>query len=303
MYESGVDFIAQLDRDRPLRYPLRSGDLLLLLHIPKTAGTTLFDILCRRYKSKEIAKFGDRDVVKQLLATPRKQLEQYRLMRTHYDYSIYKFLPRKPVYITILRDPISRMVSLYKHIIRVESHDLHSEFVENDLTISDLVELPMSEKRFNNRQTNQIAGAVRGDSDALSTQARLEVAKAHLDEFAFFGLTERFVDSIVLLAFTFDWDPIKDFESLNVSPKNAKSEALSEEEREIILHHNQLDVKLYEHAYLLFGERIQKMKCKSKMQFKPRSRAGIRTLARKLIPLNSKRETIYLFIRRLVRGD
>ncbi|MEM6530850.1 MAG: hypothetical protein AAF653_21315, partial [Chloroflexota bacterium] len=89
----------------------------------------------------------------------------------------------------------------------------------------------------------------------------LATAKAHLDRFAFVGLTERFDDAVQLLYYTFAWLPRDIFADIRakVTPNRPAVADIPADLYELIVSHNQLDMALYEHATGIFERRYQYM--------------------------------------------
>jgi hypothetical protein len=84
---------------------------LCFLHIPKTAGTSISSILSYWYPDKLIFKGGDKlDYDKY----SKEELSEYRLYKGHIQY-IYANpnLPSDTSFVTLLREPIERVISLY----------------------------------------------------------------------------------------------------------------------------------------------------------------------------------------------
>lgn len=96
----------------PIPYILRPEDQLYFLHIPKTAGTTLISLLDLHFAPDEICPIQLDTKIHELI--PEK-IAHYRLIRGHLDYDFYKLLAKKPIYITMLRDPLERVISLYEY--------------------------------------------------------------------------------------------------------------------------------------------------------------------------------------------
>ncbi len=98
---------------------------LLLLHIPKTAGTAVRSALRRD-------PFTDRQVwlypgppgipLEHLLFLSESQLASLECLVGHFVYGFHKFLPGPSEYATILRHPVDRAISLYFHM-RAKSDD------------------------------------------------------------------------------------------------------------------------------------------------------------------------------------
>jgi hypothetical protein len=90
------------------------------------------------------------------------------------------------------------------------------------------------------------------DQDQWSPdQKHLKVAKSRLAQAAFFGITERFQDSLFLLSFIFGWPPIIDSLHLNGAPGSDRLADLDPKTIYLIQSRVDLDTKLYN-----FGQRF-----------------------------------------------
>src|SRR5690348_13333798 len=54
----------------------------------------------------------------ELWTTIPRDFSRYRLIRGHFGYSIHRILPKKPIFMTMLREPIERTISDYEHMKR-----------------------------------------------------------------------------------------------------------------------------------------------------------------------------------------
>ena len=96
-----------------LVYKLQNDDILYFLHIPKTAGTTFISIIDEHFDYESIFPGQRWD---QLLPKLPINFSKYRLVRGHFGYGIRQLLPKKPVYITMLRNPIEMVPSYHLQI-------------------------------------------------------------------------------------------------------------------------------------------------------------------------------------------
>jgi hypothetical protein len=229
---------------------LRSGDILFFLHIPKTAGTSFNAILTSQFAPEEICPFPYEGFTNALRQTPSEALMKYRLMQAHCKYSIFRLLPRPPIFITMLRDPIQRFISTYHHILRDSTHQLHKTVARGALPLHEFVKHSSSQIIHNQMVRRLASGA-----ESLGEQAQLEVAQSRLSEMAFFGLTERFEDSIKVLGGTFGWH-INTLPHLNAAPSKHTYAAISDEVLDDIRMANSLDAALYEFGKALFVKRF-----------------------------------------------
>jgi hypothetical protein len=93
------------------------------------------------------------------------------------------------------------------------------------------------------------------DVDSMGDERLLDMAKEHLtNAFSVVGICERFEESLMLMATTFDWE-IPFYKNRKVSRTRPQ---VSPETVEMIRDHNRLDVELYEFSKSLFEESLQK---------------------------------------------
>ncbi len=240
----------------PIEYRLSQDQKLCFIHIPKTAGTTLTALLDSKFHEKEIcpARVGT-----ELVKIPRADLAQYRLFRGHFFYDTGSLLPLGLVYITLLRNPIERVISDYEFMrrcipSRVEGMRNHQKALT--MTLKEYVNDPENLSMANS-QTRHLSLSAYKDSP----EQWLEAAKQNLTEkFACVGLVEQFQDSMALLSYTFGWNPLAEYQNLMVAPsKRLKQEQIEPEVLEAIASRNALDIALYDYAKKQFESRYAQM--------------------------------------------
>ncbi|CAN6877526.1 unnamed protein product [Brassica oleracea] len=95
-------------------------DLLFFLHVPRTGGRTYFHCFLRKLydNAEECPRSYDK-----LHFDPRKQ--KCKLLATHDDYSLMSKLPRERTSVmTIVRDPVARVLSTYEFSVEVAARFL-----------------------------------------------------------------------------------------------------------------------------------------------------------------------------------
>lgn len=256
-------------RQASIEYSLKPEDQLCFIRIPKTGSTTLISILDAQFHLSEICPV----LMPSIPKTPQEELAKYRLFRAHCDYDIYQYLPKKPIYVTMLRNPLSRAISLYEFCKRGQKQSAFNELLRTAAKegLQGFVchPDPAIRIRTSNLQTRQIAaglGSRHSDpfkpselESKYSDADLLALAKQHIDECVCVGITERFDDSILLLSYIFGWYPIDDYQSLRVATKKTKKEELSQDIIDAVLEVNQLDLELYQYAKNRFEENFAQM--------------------------------------------
>lgn len=245
--------------DRTGNYRLREGEQMCFIHIPKTAGTTMSAILESRF---DHAKICPTPYWRNLRVMRKKEMKAYQLFRGHFPYDVVDLVPGKPVCITMLRDPIERVISAYefmKTCIIVYPAARKVQEKARSLSLKDYVRDP-DVNGVINAQTRMIAGR---DCQSKKIDQRdpiaLEIAKENLQTFAFVGITEQFWDSMGLLSYQFGWTPPKEIQRLMVGKKKLRRENLPQDVIDVITEYNQLDLEFYQYSQSLFEAQQAKM--------------------------------------------
>jgi Galactose-3-O-sulfotransferase len=226
------------------------GEAVVFLHIPKTAGTTLNRIIESQYSAFSIYSidpFRIRATAERLKQLPERRRRHLRVVRGHLFYGIHKFLPQGATYITMLRDPVPRLLSTYYFILRRPLHPMHRKLQKERVGVEDFIRLTPHRQ---NLQCRFIAGIGNGE---VCDERVLDIAKENLARsFSVIGLCERFEESLMLMAKRFGWE-VPFYKNRKVS----KSHPMVEPELvDFIREHNRLDVELYEFGKKLFEQRL-----------------------------------------------
>ena len=229
---------------------------VIFLHIPKTAGTTLHDILDRHYPPEVVHSFGAdaHASVSHYKSLDEESRIKIRLLRGHMAYGLHEYLPGPTKYFTILREPVARVISYYNFIRRTPDHYLYDEVMGNDLSLHALLEsgLPLM---MNDGQVRLISGVWGDPAFGEVTLSMLETAKKNLaDTFIVVGLTEQFDKTLCLLKEKLNWQQDITYQRLNVSRHGASEEQLPRATVELLKHVNRQDIALYAYAQDLFSE-------------------------------------------------
>ncbi|MBN1833579.1 MAG: sulfotransferase family 2 domain-containing protein [Deltaproteobacteria bacterium] len=225
-------------------------------HIPKCAGTTLnIEIFKKRFQPNELRLLYDYNMPEIIdLLKGMSVLEQMKIkcLSGHYYFGIHTYYTARPSFhMTILRNPIERVISHYYQVRRHKPHRLYQIVTENDLSLKEYVNNRLTPE-LNNGQVRVLAGLSINPPFGECERDILELAKKNLkDSFGIVGLTERFDDFLLLVNAKLGWE-IPSYKNLNIGENRKKADEIDKETLDVIEKHNQLDIELYEYAQDLF---------------------------------------------------
>lgn len=238
---------------------------LIFMHVPKTGGITLLGII-RRYCSpaQTLDIFGEsvatvQDSVNRLRAMTEAERRDITCVQGHMPFGIHQFLPRPARYLTILREPTARMVSDYYFARNTPEHSLHAEVNGKRMSLRDFIEM-REQQGLGNLTCRSLSGLANWDDLAASprecTPAMLDAAKRNLEKhFAVVGLTERFDESLLLVADAFGW-PDMSYARENVTRNKPRAAPIADDALQAMHRYHGLDMQLYEYARQRFEERV-----------------------------------------------
>jgi hypothetical protein len=228
--------------------------VVIFLHAPKTGGTTLVRIIERQYAPGSVLNLYDSSYGEELAAYPSEEIDRVRAIAGHFYFGAHAFISRPSVYITLLRDPVERVISHYHFVRRSPGHYLYD--AANELSLSDFV-VACGADEPNNDQTRLLAGRYQAEETPPNADDMLAAARSNLREHVVVvGITEEFDRSLLLMRCTFGWGkPFYIRE--NVSKKPSRRAVIATETRRVIETYNALDIDLYEEARKRFAERAR----------------------------------------------
>jgi hypothetical protein len=239
---------------RAHRYAPRT---LIFLHIPKAAGTTLQDIVIRQYPGGRGYRFtGAPARLQEFRAMPEAERAEIDVLTGHVHFGIHRWVPGPSTYMTMLRDPVDRVVSHYYFILRHPEHYVHPIITGRGYSLHDYVknrtciELDNDQTRYFLLQEHMEIPFGR------VTRGMLEEAMGALEAyFPVVGLAERFDESLVLMQCLFGWLDVS-YERRNVTRDRPRLDEVAPETIELIREMNRHDAELCGFARRLFERRV-----------------------------------------------
>jgi hypothetical protein len=216
---------------------------IIFLHLPKTGGLTLYDILERQYKKGEVYTIkikNKRPALQEFINLPDIEKTKIKVLRGHMPFGYHQFLQEEAKYITVLRNPVDRVISHYYYILEHPDHYLYDkvkgmkveEYVISDVTheldngqIRDITEIQENEK---------------------CTAEHFEIAKKRLEEnFLFASVLDYFDEGLIILKDMLGWSYPTYY---TINKKKGDRPKISAEIKAQIAEKNKYDLELYKLA-------------------------------------------------------
>jgi len=227
-------------------------EAVIFLHVPKTAGTTLNRLIEWEYPLFQMYSVDPVFFTwsaSHLRRLPPRRLKKTRMFKGHMLFGLHEILPQPATYITVLRDPIDRVMSAFYYMRSYILHPKYWKFRREQWTVEDFVRrLPRD-----NVQCKILAGA---EYNSPCTEEIFEQAKENLfRHFSVVGLSERFEESLALMKLRLGWKLWR-YSSFNVTRARPKKADLSQATLDLIAAKNSFDLALYECAANIFQTAI-----------------------------------------------
>jgi hypothetical protein len=186
--------------------PSSEGDSVtqhLFLHVPKTAGSSIRTLISQNYRAANTIGFsGEPGPIEWYRNSPAAFRQQYALVHGHFPYGLHSGIDDFR-YFTFLRNPVARHFSDFDFLKRYAPHPMHAEILEGRVTLQDWAMIFDRHPIYRNRITRFISGV--GDAGAPDEAALISAQQHICNDFAFVGLTERFDESVLVLAKRLGW--------------------------------------------------------------------------------------------------
>lgn len=238
---------------------------LYFWHIPKTAGMSFTKWLSQHYPAESVF---EPHLLPDLRAAARARELSYQLFCGHFGCELPSYLPRRPVTLTVLREPRARTISHLNHIWRAPDHYLHERLQRLGPDLSTVLRDPLLRFAVTDVQARYLAldpkRTLHVDLPlpvpvALQGQARFEFAHlppratlvsravaALFFRLSGFGFTESLHGFANQVAKRLGWPAPKSIPTENTNPSGVWSlHRLSAEECRLLDEANAADILIY----------------------------------------------------------
>jgi hypothetical protein len=222
---------------------------ILFDHIPKCAGNAVNRFLMRFYSPNVTFSLDGvhfENSVKEFKALSEKERLSYSLIHGHSANKLIDFTHPNTKILTILRDPIDRVISHYYYIKTYRSHFLHDKLINNNISLKEYCGLNLSndlENQYTVHFSRLPLSEVRKDGNAALELALTNIIK----NYDLVGFQSNLVDFFTSFSEMMQL-PTRNISNnrVNTTSKRPKVDELDEATLNGIKNYNRLDIALYE---------------------------------------------------------
>lgn len=234
---------------------------IFFLHIPRTAGTTVNTILQNNFSRNEILRVYTKDEYAAHRYVTEEHLKNIKIITGHLLLEttnppmIYN---RMVNVITLLREPVSRLISEYNFLKTWKNNNIYSLLNGKNISFKEYIQSKedILFYRGKNFMTRCISNM--NFENNLYPENALSQAKKNIESnFIFTGIQERFDESLVMLCDIINITNIL-YEKRNVLNGDI-IEYQDEESLNTARYFNRADIELYNFACDVFSDRIYKL--------------------------------------------
>jgi hypothetical protein len=212
----------------------------IFIHIPKTAGMSLRETVRRAYPGDRCVFIYSHNPAH--LDALRSDVQRADAVYGHFSFGVHELFGIEGRYVTILRRPVDRVVSFFRHQASHDDNEYHRR-IANGMTLKDLLRTEQCHQ-VNNHMVRILSG--HADAGVTHDRGLLDQAEANLEtHFAAVGITERMDESVALIGRALGWSAQPPVPRINVG-RRRQSFVLDEDTRAEIARYNALDIELYD---------------------------------------------------------
>lgn len=235
------------------------GSIQILAHIPKTAGSTLVQVMQRQFRADEVLAYEGLMCALNIVDFPDRAaagLTGIRCVMGHLPFGVHAAIGRPVEYLTMLRDPVEWTLSFYSFIKEQMALLPDDGIRPQRVVFSEVQRMSLDEFidfldriAMANLQTRFLSGHLDVRKplppyEPLPPEALTQAEMALFDGHMTFGLTEQFDLSLLLFKRRLGWRNIY-YQRVNVTGRRLARTQVPEATLARILDLQQLDARLY----------------------------------------------------------
>ncbi|RCW46448.1 sulfotransferase family 2 domain-containing protein [Paenibacillus prosopidis] len=241
-----------------------NNKMLIHLHIAKTGGESLNHVINNNY-SKELTYnvyLTEDRIINDKLKEISLTKPQPQCVQGHFPFGIHEYFNQPFMYVTLLRNPIDRLISEYYFIHSFswppwldKNNSMHHQLL--NFSLEEYIKYPANR----NKQTRLISGNSHSEKMKLLENAKQNIQKY----FVVAGITEMFAESFFLMKEKLGWRNI-DYRKTNVTKIRPRIHELSSGIIKLIEDNNEIDIKFYNFVKEKLMNQIEELNTEDKVK-------------------------------------
>lgn len=205
-------------------------------------------LLDDQYTKKGVLRYPPEKPVQAIRKLSQAERKKIRCVYGHLRYGVHKHFSGQSVYITMVRDPLERILSTYYFVRSRPKNRLYHKVKRMSFSQFVTSRDPDIQASLNNHQTRMISG---------TRQPNIQKAINHIKRrFVVVGITEMYPESVFMMKKMLGWKNVN-YTKENVTKSRPKHTDISAEIKRHIVKNNQLDYQLYDFAKKRLQKQIQ----------------------------------------------
>ncbi len=259
---------------------LTENEILYFMHIPKTAGTTVNDLMRRNIPIERTTVRNELYYFHLFNKVDKEEVEKFNYIAGHFNFSSVNDINKKLISFTVLRDPIERTISQFSelrktfgkrepsNLVNSTQEYIYQKIIVENIEFDTFVKDSFFQKQFIvNFQTMFIGSdqkqifLVNEPIERQMDRINLDKAISNLSKFEFIGFQDKMEETMLKVAYMCGFYPEKKVRRLNANTLTEKiRKSLSDETMNMLKDMLKLDYELIEIARGIFSEQLSEIK-------------------------------------------
>lgn len=229
--------------------------LLIHIHVPKCAGTSINTMLGSKFPGRALAYSNPHEYQEFKRLEPNQRDLRYSAVFGHLQYGIHNLFSCNYIYFSVVREPLSRICSYFNYVHLTPEHPDHGLFKKKYLSIDDINEDNIcNDPSLRNNICNYASRAYSGETkvSAANWPSVLEKIERSVEHGQLWlGSLSSCLDFLVNLGVANSSDSIPRKNVTSSLVKNrlefelATVETIEKRTKEVLLQHNNFDQEIY----------------------------------------------------------